>query len=67
MERKMIEPKIRYEKVYPELTLKPESYKMSKDDCRIIFKEDYIELVVCIDGSGNLFRLPYQSIKGIMK
>jgi len=54
-------------RIYPELTLKPEGYKKSDDHCKIVCKNKHLEIQCSIDNTGNIFKLPYESIKGLLK
>ena len=63
----MIKPKIKTQKIYPEVMLKPEEYPQSRDNCKIVYKEDYLEINCYIDGTGNWFKLPYEAIRGVIK
>ncbi len=54
---------IKMKKVYPEIMLKPELHHYSNDNCKIIYKENHIEVRCFIDGTGNWFKLPYKTIK----
>jgi hypothetical protein len=62
-----MKPKIKIQKkiIYPKLTLDPEYHKRTRDKCEITFKEKYIEIHALVDNTGNVFHLPYESIKGV--
>jgi hypothetical protein len=55
-------------KIYPKIVLEPIPNSCHNwDKLYIEFREDGIHIVAQIDGAGNEFILPYESIRGVIR